>query len=307
MVVFRHLAERYQMLRILIYSFHMPLFFVISGVLNKNKKPVRCFQDGILKMVLPTYKVLFFDASLRYLECVFTHTSYPTLIDCVNGLLIHGGVLWNAPVWFLMTLFVCRVVHCLLVGINKNMSTGFATLCVIICTFNVNTQLPQWWLINLIMSYPFFWLGTTEKLHCIMENPEKYSARKCIQIGAIGVIWLFVARWNGYTDINIQSNGRCYLLFLATGVMETLVVVYLSEWIEDGKLADVLKVVGKNSFIILITHYYICRGIIVTGLKYWGIKSNTVIQLVLTILIIGVYYSIFKMIGYCKSQKMKIE
>lgn len=110
-----------------------------------------------------------------------------------------------------------------------------------------------------------------------------------------------------YTDINIQSNGRCYLLFLATGVMETLVVVYLSEWIEDGKLADVLKVVGKNSFIILITHYYICRGIIVTGLKYWGIKSNTVIQLVLTILIIGVYYSIFKMIGYCKSQKMKIE
>jgi len=96
LVVFRHLAERYQMLRILIYSFHMPLFFVISGVLNKNKKPVRCFQDGILKMVLPTYKVLFFDASLRYLECVFTHTSYPTLIDCVNGLLIHGGVLWNS-------------------------------------------------------------------------------------------------------------------------------------------------------------------------------------------------------------------
>ena len=38
LVIFGHLSERTQILRILAYSFHMPLFFIISGYLLNTKK-----------------------------------------------------------------------------------------------------------------------------------------------------------------------------------------------------------------------------------------------------------------------------
>ena len=62
---------------------------------------------------------------------------------------------------------------------------------------------------------------------------------------------ILVARWNGYTDINIQCNGKNYLLFLFTGIAGTWIVVELSKWIEKLKISNVLELVGKNSFIIL--------------------------------------------------------
>ena len=291
LVVFGHLSNRSQLLRILIYSFHMPLFFIIAGSLYKDVTLKQCWQKGVYKLVCPTYQILVFDILVRILKSILGCRAYPSLLEWINGLLIHGGVLWNVPVWFLMTLFVCRLENCFFNHMSKKITVAFSVCCILICTFNINARLPQWWLTNSIMSFPFFWLGTTKK-YC--NAFESYKINKNILFIILGLIWMMVAYWNGYTDINIQCNGRNYLLFLFTGVVGTSVIVELSKWIEKLKLSNVLELVGKNSFIILLTHYYVCRGIIPQGMKYLKINTNCGLQIFLTIIIIGIYYCIFE-------------
>ena len=290
LVVLGHLLERTQFLRILIYSFHMPLFFIISGSLNKKSTLSQCFKKGFRKLVIPVYQILAFDALLKILKCMVKGDVYPSLTEWINGLLIHGGILWNAPVWFLMTLFMCRLAICFCDYLNEKITFVFVAGCIFICTFSVNTKFPQWWLTNVIMSFPFFWYGMRKKPCNIFKN----SRKKNILFIILSFMLILVARWNGYTDINIQCNGKNYLLFLFTGIAGTWIVVELSKWIEKLKISNVLELVGKNSFIILLSHYYICRGIIPEGIKYLKISSNYVLQIFLAIIIIGTYYCIFK-------------
>ena len=219
--------------------------------------------------------------------------TYPSFTDLINGILIHGGVLWNAPVWFLMTLFMCRVIMCLCGYLNRKVSFIIVIICILICTFNVNFYFPKWWLTNVIMSFPFFWLGVKKRNYKIFKDNRCEMNKLFISLSLMLVL-ILVSYWNGYTDINIQSDGKNYLLFLFTGVIGTVIVVKLSKWIEKLNISKVLELLGKNSFTILLSHYYICRGIIPMGMKYFKINSNYVLQIFLTIIIMAAYYYIFK-------------
>ena len=299
LVVFGHLSERYQFLRILVYSFHMPLFFIISGSLNKDSPLRQCLKNGMQKLVLPTYQILAFDLMLRILKSVLEHSQFPSLAELVNGLLIHGGVLWNAPVWFLMTLFACRLGKSLLSSLNNKIEVTFVIGCILVCLFNINVKFPSWWLTNVIMSFPFFWLGTKIKKYIVNTSNE---TSKTILI-VLCLMWIIVAYLNGYTDINIQCNGRSYLLFLFTGISGTLIVIELSKWIEKLKIANVLEIVGKNSLIVLLTHYYICRGLIPYAIHFLKIGPNYIVQIVLTIIIVSIYYRVFSCFPHFLGQR----
>ena len=49
-VIFGHLSQRSQISRIIVYSFHMPLFLIISGYLYKKKYDI---SDEIKKLLSP--------------------------------------------------------------------------------------------------------------------------------------------------------------------------------------------------------------------------------------------------------------
>lgn len=290
-MVFGHLSERTQLMRILIYSFHMPLFFIVSGILNKDLTLKQHWKKGMYKLVCPAYQILIFDILICILKIMLGHSAYPSHSEWINGLIIHGGVLWNAPVWFLMTLFMCRLINCSCNYLNKKITPAFTIVCVLICAFNVNANLPQWWLTNVIMSFPFFWLGTVKK-YCNVFESDKVN--KKILLIALGLIWMVASYWNGYTDINIQCNGKNYLVFLFTGVTGTWLVVELLKQIERLKISNVLELIGRNSLIILLTHYYVCRGIVPVVMKCLKINSNCAVQIFLTTIIIGMYSCIFE-------------
>lgn len=201
LVIFGHLAERNQISRILVYSFHMPLFFAISGYLSKPTTIKEIFKKGIRKLVLPTYLILTLDCLIRVVESLLSLNSWPSISEWINGLLIHGGVLWNLPVWFLMTLFVCRILG----QLNNRILWIIFAICDFICIVGVNTKVPQWWLTNTIMAFPFYYLGLISRQYNILKLWNNTKIRWKI-IGFC--VWVVIALYNGYTDINTHSNGK---------------------------------------------------------------------------------------------------
>lgn len=283
LVIYGHLAERSDFLRIIIYSFHMPLFFIISGYYFNAQADFRAvLKKGLKQIVAPAYLFLVLDFLL------INHNDDLTLKNIVNSLIFRGGVWWNSPIWFILALFQCRLMFILL---NENKIKWISLIMLLLCIIGFNKYLPTWWSINAFICLPFFYLGYELKKIDAFEKTMNIDNISLV----IGLMLLIsISLFNGYTDLNVHLNGKSFLFFALTAIFGTLVTINLSYriWRKDLKLAKVFAMIGRNSLIVLLTHYYICRWVVseIFGLDQRGILCN----LMLTALISVLYGCVFR-------------
>lgn len=120
LVVWAHLHGIYSNERLYIYSFHMPLFFLLSGMLHKFNNHIQVKK--YIKKILYPVAVYFIIYSFLYLFFVKTNIledCQMTMSTVEDGLimkylrcnllaLIHGGDCSNVVLWFLFALFYCK-------------------------------------------------------------------------------------------------------------------------------------------------------------------------------------------------------
>ena len=134
-----------------IYSFHMPLFFFISGYLLKiDKKPIDFIKRKITTILIPY--TLFFAFSFIWINTVYATIhkapifSFPfEKIDFFKALILSGGYLEkiplnNFPLWFLPHLFIALIIS---YGILKIRYIVIRTSCIIFLIM-VSVPFQQW-------------------------------------------------------------------------------------------------------------------------------------------------------------------
>lgn len=89
-----------------IYSFHMPLFFFISGYLYNNYYPFNIYLKRKIKSLLIPYIIFAFFALL---VSAYFNGSFFKLIE--EFLFLNGTVGWNSPIWFLIVLFITEIIY----------------------------------------------------------------------------------------------------------------------------------------------------------------------------------------------------
>lgn len=106
LVILSHLTFENQIQRIIIHSFNMPVFFIISGYLWKKTNIKKILKNYLL----PTYIVLIFDLVKYLIKMKFALN----LKDVLQGIFLIGGFFGNAPLWFLPVLAcLCIIMNCL--------------------------------------------------------------------------------------------------------------------------------------------------------------------------------------------------
>lgn len=272
----------------------MPLFFIISGLFWHSSPWKTSLRKGVKHLVIPAYCILLLDACLRIASCWLFGAQTPSMKEWINGLLLRGGVLWNSPVWFLLTLFACQIIS----NVNFKASAVFATVCIAFCTAGVNEFLPSWWFFSVLMAYPFFFAGVLISKMSLLEHISEMPKYSLV---IICIAWLSAAICNGYVDINIQCDGQSYLLFLLTGVLGTVITLNLSRVFEKGLMgAKSLNCLGRNSLMILLSHYYICRGaipLLLNNISWHGVFG---VELLISVLVGAVYLLVLRYISSMK-------
>lgn len=111
LVIIGHLAHGYGPLIPIIYTFHMPLFFIVSGYFYKQKNPAELFKRDIKLLVIP------------YLLVSLLLIIYGVVISIIkqepdsfyywfSALLYAGTPLGSiGPLWFLLAMFWCRQIY----------------------------------------------------------------------------------------------------------------------------------------------------------------------------------------------------
>lgn len=174
LVIFAHCFVNNSTVRLYIYAFHMPFFFMVSGMLHKVGKqnlkrllyPTVFFILLFIVVALPLYQFNIWNYDELYLH-EKPITWLDTLCSSIKWTVINlvvGGKFANYYCWFLLVLCGCK----LLMELYSNLKTKVPIICLIGC-FGLLWGIAMWfhihylWIANILMAFPFYYLGFNYK------------------------------------------------------------------------------------------------------------------------------------------------
>lgn len=227
-----------------IYTFHMPAFFILSGILFnypkwKEKTIIQFISRKIKTLIVP---YLFFELIGGVLRLA--------IFD--NNVINYKGVIWNTIAvycniganWFLPTLFLAEIMYLLTQKYAANIKCIIFVL-ALISMFFVPTNHFVKVIFRCIVGYAYIFIGDSFKT--IFEQNKK--GKNHIKILLLFSVTIIVALINGKTEFYdcIYKNPIVYLVGSVAG---TLLVLYVSKYLH-GKA---FNYVGSNTVIIMGTH-----------------------------------------------------
>lgn len=217
--------------RCYIYSFHMPLFFIISGLLTKDNKGGvnKNYNNLIIPYICLNVICLIFFTLIEFYKGIF---SLKLLMSHFFAIVLGVGYETDSfkpvctPMWFFYVLFLIKIMYHVVPSTKVFKAMQFI-LCFILVKwltyYNIDTLLP---IDSAIMAYPFFLIGTELKrlLDCF-----GHTNRYMLLFAFIALIMCyFVSLFNGRCDIDTMRYGSFYSLFIFTGTVIAISILVIS-------------------------------------------------------------------------------
>ena len=237
-----------------IYTFHMPLFFFLSGLVYNHS---RNYGNGITKrftrLVIPYFTL---GSRIFIVWCIiyaFQERSNAEYWYMLRDFLVQRGY-WT--IWFLAALFLASILQWGIVCIAKEKKTLILILSLTLCVWAFvyyrlgGVVLP--WCFDVACVAQFFMnMGYLVKNTLMYESKVKFTWRRLIVLFAINVIAGFVnIRFSGHSlDMSIGMYGNEFLSMISAlagiGVTILLSQLFINRWI---------IYLGRNSMILFAWH-----------------------------------------------------
>lgn len=235
-------------IRTIIYSFHMPAFFIISGMLMNNDKILsKSYCDLIkkkAKRILIPY--VCFELVGGLLQMVLMGTEVVNLIGIIYGILtIHCHV---GADWFLPTLFFAEIMfYASAKNFKEKILFTIGIFCMILAfavpDFNYFVAV----LGRIFIAYGYITFGYLGK--------KFFSNKSKIGMVLSGAVLVVLSYFNGVVDLSARIFHNP-VLYCITGILGTYMVLNIAHGI-TGFFKRVLIEIGKESLLIMGTHQHI--------------------------------------------------
>lgn len=248
----------------LIYSFHIPLFFFISGFLFKSDLTIRGFLLKKINGIIKPY--LLFSGFTYILHLFFTYftksekVSVPDFfISVLKGTAING-LAWNPPLWFLPCLFSLSLIFYFIFKFTllKNFYIKVIFMFSLGIILAINYINLPFGITQAFMALPFFFVGFLFKSRFSIEKLSEKFGKLHILLGIIIAILLILINPK---PINFALNTYGYLpLSYLTAFCIIAVFLRFSNIFEF----NLLSLIGRNSLYCFSLHVFtnaICKNI----------------------------------------------
>lgn len=258
----------------LVYSFHMPLFFFLSGyTFSDSRKPTQFILHKMKTLLIP---YVFFAVSYVLFHGLMniTHAeSYDWLREC--SLFVcqrHHTYLWFLPVLFLSELLIYSL--CRLGLINNKLSSYIICLVLLavlhyVCYFFQLSNML--WCIDLLPVASFFILlgSVCRKNIQFYYNPSNYF----IMILAMIAIVLATLNYRCFGHVDMLSNNfGSITLFYLTAISAIYTIILILQKINSSKY---LLFIGRNSLVLYGFHKLLITILFILWAKF-GLDFNPV-------------------------------
>lgn len=277
-----------------IYSFHVILFFIISGFTFSAKKKFLEFLKGkFLRIMVPyfVWAFLFLIPYALFSSGVSEDLDRQSSLDLLSQIktIFYGdfyNLMQNRPLWFLPALFTTEVIYYFIIKFSEKFPKSeiplFITMILVsfVADRFLHLTLP-WGLNQAVIIGWFLYLGYLIKKYNILE---KILPQKHILVPVFLVIGFLAFYFNDTIDC-MTNSYRIFPLTILSSLSFSFVVIIISHLIKENRL---LEYIGKNTMGILIFHRIIILlfqtklGVITSILNNSNVLSEFVLALIVT-------------------------
>lgn len=244
----------------IIYSFHMPLFFLLAGAFISQKYGKKQYALKKAKQLLIPYVfICVILILLAVLECIVKgdfNNIVNTVLEWVaaslygSGNLELYGISRIGAIWFLLAMFMsCVFVR----GISEKKYASVWVALVVVVGYIITKWIWLPFSIQAAMvASGYVYIGYFAKQKKVLEKRFKWS----IEI-LIFTLWILVIMFG---QINMAKNLYEYGMFSFVGALcGVYVILILCKYFDEKNISTtiskVLTFYGKNSLIILCFHF----------------------------------------------------
>ena len=252
-----HLNESYRPITTIIYTFHMPLFFFISGLLCTSNWSIKSFIRDIKFILIPymTYGLISI-----FINSILSHRMTFDVFCTEVQRYIIGYDCSIGPIWFLPALFTCKQIFLIIRYFNNNYYTKvillITSLFPIYFFFNHNINLP-FFLDSGICAIPFFYIGHYS-LEMIKTIKNSFWVLQAILFVILLITIIPLGGLNGSVVIADCIYGKSLLLYYTNAFIGIAIIMLICFFIEN-KSYRIVYIFAYGSIVSLGIHGYILR------------------------------------------------
>lgn len=301
LVILGHAVSSDTVVKNVVYSFHMPLFFILSGMVIRKK------DDYRLKAWINIVKKKFFTLIIPYIVwgCIYSAFSFKNLFFIAYGTretLIFADSLTS--LWFLPTLFISGILAEFVISISRN--TKWIPAIVAVGMFTVAVLLPDLgkfgypWGVNIgVMATAFILFGYTVKDFISEVMCNKNLLKFATLVLCMAVFYIGVRYSNSEVGYVLMGNAVYGnpLVFALNALSGSLVVIILSTLVSALSFYKTpLLYAGKNTLGIFVVHKPIVE-FIRYNIEGFGIEYNFVMAIAVSAITLVISCIVVKIIS----------
>ncbi|KGL39397.1 hypothetical protein BMT55_13415 [Listeria newyorkensis] len=205
---------------------------------------------------------------------------------------LNGSVGWNAPLWFLVVLFILDVLYYFFSKWSKR--AGIQMLLVLL------SCIVGWLLSETGIKFPFglqivfscflfYYLGNMTKKYKVLKLLSRNLGVYTLIVTLAGSFLVGSMFWlNGSRLVSMYDNyfGTNYVLFVLTALSGIVFSVLLFQMVQE---TGIFTIFGKEAIILLGTQYFVLLGFD-TVCRMIGIYSPVVYYLIIKVVFIVAGY-----------------
>ena len=265
-------------LKTIIYGFHMPLFFIVSGYLMREYKDWSILKKRAYSLLIPyvTYSVFIrvFDIVLDY-----ARGTKPNVLQMLLGSVVQiRGTDYAGVAWFLTWMFTAQIImQCILkISHKEKWRNIICLLCFILGTIFTNIlkyKLP-WNIDAALVSILFLRIGMIYK----RKQDSIASKQRPIYMASMALIYIISLGLNvyvfsgNYIDIYDGRIGNP-ILYVVAAVAGSSIVICLAIHCAHTVIGRLLALIGQHSLTIYGLHMVI-NTILCQILKAFGLYNG---------------------------------
>ncbi len=285
----------------IIYSFHMPLFFFLSGIFFKSDTSWSNLLKRKSSSILMPY---FLFAPVLYLFWFFlgrhygndATMNYSPLLNFIGVFYGQNSEMmqWGMPMWFLLCLFIVNLLYKLIGDIRIPNMIMLITFFIIGVVFSeVNIYRLPWSIDVAFIAVLFFGLGHLCRDYLFSSKIAK-GYNICVVLIGMPLLY-YGSLYNGRVDM-FGFEFKNVSLFILNSVVGIVTVLAFSKMLPSVKF---LNYIGRGSLIILVFHQMV--GSLISGVRLFVFHDSlgslsltkamivSVVQIVLLIPIIYIW------------------
>ena len=246
-----------------IYSFHMPLFFLLSGIFHPTNQELKTFvKKRVQRLLVPYFcfsTVLFlfwFLLARRFGGSASQDTSvFESFMGIFMGTQINGisNIVWGGTLWFLPCLFLVGCMYHLIsrYSIKYIILFNIAAVLLNLALTRIFKTLFPWSFLTALMALPFYTFGNLFKTHLQQKPNNNHFWTDNAVLFILSISTFFLGSPFG---INMASN-RYYngLLFFIGGFAGSLLIINLVKLIPKDRFKWI-NYLGMNTLVIFAFH-----------------------------------------------------